>query len=173
MTGACIRFYMPGSEDGDINHLNHMSYAVFEGLARLATCFHNLLQQAWPDACNGNEQVSDLRFRSELYALPSSSSSNAKALTAEAFGASMGPGLFAEADVGEYQRVQRVRGKKATAFLSRASTKSNLLIGATFILPVERILSGPQSQLKTVRLSVCVYQLCVCILYLYRLYRRY
>lgn len=52
-------------------------------------------------------------------------------------------GLFAETDAGDYQRVQRVRARRATGFLTRPTTVSNLLISATFMEPAERLLRRP------------------------------
>ena len=60
-------------------------------------------------------------------------------LTAEASSV-VATGLFQETEANDYQRVQRVRARRATTFTERETTKSNLITAATFALPIEEVL---------------------------------
>lgn len=50
----------------------------------------------------------------------------------------------AETDAAQYQRIQRVRTKRATSFVERPLTIPHLIISAIMLGPVEGILSGPK-----------------------------
>lgn len=47
---------------------------------------------------------------------------------------------LSEADTNQFQRLQRVRAKRATGFVTRPSTPTNLITSVVFLKPVEHIL---------------------------------
>ena len=51
---------------------------------------------------------------------------------------------LSETSAGQYQRVQRVRAKKATAFVQRTATLSNLITSAISLAPIEGVLPQPK-----------------------------
>ena len=49
-----------------------------------------------------------------------------------------------EVESAQYQRIQRKRAKRATEFVHRPVTLKTLIISATMLAPIERVLPGPK-----------------------------
>lgn len=53
-------------------------------------------------------------------------------------------GVLSETGQLDFQKVQRTRAKKATTWLERPTTETNLLTAAVMIRPLERVMLGPE-----------------------------
>jgi len=53
-------------------------------------------------------------------------------------------------DPQQFVRVQRVRSKKATSWMEKPQTNPNLIISATMLSPLERMMRSAQRQMKCV-----------------------
>ena len=95
-----------------------------------------------------NFKLSDSQtLRSTLFSSPTSTS--LMPIEADATGSTMVVQDVAQAmglcepDSGQYQKMQRKRAKRASEFLKRPTTLSNLVISAFMITPIEKILFRP------------------------------